>query len=154
MVGWVKQGSVLAQMPCCCPFTCHSSSPYPTSPRSIRTSAFYGTRLWCVDSPQATPRLGSSVAAQKQLCREKQPALRMRQPHHTCFAELLLRHGEGLTLTCHKGSTLAALLERTSQFGFPQIPVMCCEESQRRELKLCKCRQPGDSLQKCSCDPS
>ena len=40
MLGWVKQGSVPAQIPCCCHFTCHPSSPYPTPARSTRTSAF------------------------------------------------------------------------------------------------------------------
>jgi len=86
VLGWVKEGSNLAQISRCCHFTFHSSSPYPTPPRSTRTLCF---------SPQATPWLGTAktdsqrdaasaedaAAPSRVLCRVVAPAWRRTDPH-------------------------------------------------------------------------
>lgn len=119
MPGWVKQGSILTQIPCSYHFTCHSSSPC-TPQRSTRTSAFpWDSAVVCGFRTAYTPGKQQRGTTETDP-RGKQPAPRTWQPHHTRFAGWLCWPGGGLTLTRHRGSTLTALPEHSSHCGLPR----------------------------------
>lgn len=118
MPGWVKQGSILTQIPCSYHFTCHSSSPC-TPQRSTRTSAFpWDSAVVCGFRTAYTPGKQQRGTTETDP-RGKQPAPRTWQPHHTRFAGWLCWPGGGLTLTRHRGSTLTALPEQAPTVASP-----------------------------------